>query len=163
MKSVQILVVAGLAFMLFGCENAELVSCQEQNHILTADLDQAKAEIVKAGKDFAAFKQESEEMQTKAMEGITSMLRKQEEVSKKQREASAQAKEAAAKAKEAAAQAQEKAAGLAKQLEEAKKAQAALQGEVAELKKANAALKAELEEDEDEDGDDDEEDGEEME
>ena len=140
MKSIQILVVAVLAFMVFGCENAELVSCQEQNQILTADLDQAKAENVKASEDFAVYKQDSEEMQTKAMQGITTMLQKQETVSKK--------------LKASAAQAKEKAAKLAEQLEAAKKTQAALQGEVAELKEANADLKAELAEDDDDDDED---------
>jgi len=153
MKSVQILVVAVLAFMIFGCENAELVNCQEQNQILATDLDQAKAEIAKAGKDFAAYKQESEEMQTKAMAGITTMLQKQGVASKK--------------LKASAAKANEKAGKLAKQLEAAKNTQAALQGEVAGLKEANAALKVELAEEEAEDDDDeegdDEEDGEEHE
>ena len=70
MKIAGLLTVMVVAVCLVGCENAELVTCQQEKTVLQGQLDQANNQI-------EALKAENVEMQTKAMESITTMMQKQ--------------------------------------------------------------------------------------
>ena len=82
MKTVSLLAVVAIAVCLIGCENAELVSCQQDKNLLQGQLDQATAATAKRDAQIEALKTENTEMQTKAMESITTMMTKQAEKDK---------------------------------------------------------------------------------
>jgi len=77
MKTVSLLAVVAIAVCLIGCENAELVSCQQDKDLLQGQLDQATAATAKRDAQIEALKTENTEMQTKAMESITTIMTKQ--------------------------------------------------------------------------------------
>ncbi|MHC5082470.1 MAG: hypothetical protein ACYTET_00825 [Planctomycetota bacterium] len=86
MKKLSMLVLAGIVCCLIGCENAELVTCQEDNQTLQAEvddlqvkLDKANDGIIKKNEKIEKMKADNVEMQTKAMQGIQSMMMKQGE------------------------------------------------------------------------------------
>ena len=69
---------------LIGCENSELVNCQEENQamlsnvsLLQQDLNAAKAAVEKKDKTIEDLQSENVQMQTKAMESIKTMMEKQ--------------------------------------------------------------------------------------
>lgn len=79
MKTVSLLPVLMIAVFLIGCENPELVTCQEEKGILQGQLEQANAAVTEKENQIAALKAKNTEMQTKAMESITAMMTKQAE------------------------------------------------------------------------------------
>ena len=79
MKTVSLFAVLAIAVCLIGCENAELVTCQQEKDLLQGQLDQANAAITNKDTNIEALKTENTEIQTKAMESITAMMTKQAE------------------------------------------------------------------------------------
>lgn len=84
MKTLSLLVVVVLAAFLAGCENPELVACQEEKQVLQTrndgmqqQLDEANAVITRKDEQIKKLKTENTKMQTKAMESIQTMLQKQ--------------------------------------------------------------------------------------
>ena len=132
MKSLYMCLLVSLAFVLSGCGNSELVSCQEQNELLNTKLTQAQGKLDKATKALEACKRESGEVQTKAMEAISTMMTKQQSADDK------------VKGKLAAAEG--KVAKLTKQLEGHKVLAGVLEGKMKEMKDANSELSAKVEE-----------------
>ena len=79
MKTVLLFAVAMLAVCLVGCEDPELVTCQQEKDVLQGQLDAANTTIEQKDDKIETLKTESAEMQTKAMEGIQVMMTKQGE------------------------------------------------------------------------------------
>ncbi len=77
MKTVSLFAVAAIAVCLIGCENAELVTCQQDKDLLQGQLDQANTAIAEKDANIEALKTENTEIQTKAMESITTIMTKQ--------------------------------------------------------------------------------------
>jgi chromosome segregation ATPase len=84
MKTLSLLGAVVLAALLAGCENPELVACQEEKQVLQTrndgiqqQLDEANAVITQKDEQIKKLKIENTEMQTKAMESIQTMLQKQ--------------------------------------------------------------------------------------
>jgi len=77
MKTVSLLSLLVVAVCLIGCENAELVTCQQEKDVLQGQLDQANTAITEKETSIKALKTENTELQTKAMESITTMMQKQ--------------------------------------------------------------------------------------
>ena len=77
MKTVHLFAVLAIAVCLIGCENAELVTCQQEKDALQGQLDQANTAITEKDTNIEALKSENTEMQTKAMESITTIMTKQ--------------------------------------------------------------------------------------
>lgn len=130
MKSLYMCLLVSLAFVLSGCGNSELVSCQEQNELLNTKLSQAQGQLDKATKALEACKTESEEVQTKAMEAISTMMTKQHSADDK------------VKAKLTASEG--KVAKLSKQLEGHKVLAGVLEGKMIEMKDENSELSAKV-------------------
>ncbi|MHC4882128.1 MAG: hypothetical protein ACYTFX_02600 [Planctomycetota bacterium] len=82
MKTVSLLAVLMIAICLVGCENAELVTCQQEKDTLGGQLEQANAAVAEKDNHIAALKAENTEMQTKAMQSISMMMTKQAEKDK---------------------------------------------------------------------------------
>lgn len=82
MKTVSLFSVLLIAVCLVGCENPELVTCQQEKDTLQVQLDQANTAISKKDSQIEALKTENTEMQTKAMESISVMMTKQAEKDK---------------------------------------------------------------------------------
>ena len=82
MKTVSLFAVLMIAVCLIGCENAELVTCQQDKDLLQNQMDQANATITEKDGQIEALKAENTEMQTKAMESISKMMTKQAEKDK---------------------------------------------------------------------------------
>ena len=76
-KTVSLFAVLAIAVCLIGCENAELVSCQQEKDLLQGQLDQANTAITEKDTNIEALKTENTEIQTKAMESITTIVTKQ--------------------------------------------------------------------------------------
>jgi chromosome segregation ATPase len=83
MKTVVICVALTAALLLTGCANTELIAAQENSQALQQQLNQAKATIQQKDAEIATIKSENVQMQTTAMESITTMMNKEEERSKK--------------------------------------------------------------------------------
>ena len=77
MKTVSLFAVLAIAVFLIGCENPELVSCQQEKDLMQGQLDQANTIITEKDTNIEALKTENTEMQTKAMESITTIMTKQ--------------------------------------------------------------------------------------
>jgi len=77
MKTVSLFAVLAIAICLIGCENAELVTCQQDKEVLQGQLDRANTAITEKDNNIEALKTENTEIQTKAMESITTMMTKQ--------------------------------------------------------------------------------------
>ncbi len=79
MKIVSLLSVLVVVVCLVGCENAELVNCQQDKDILQGQLDQANATIAEKNSEIETLKTENTEMQNTAMESIKTIMTKQAE------------------------------------------------------------------------------------
>jgi outer membrane murein-binding lipoprotein Lpp len=79
MKTVSLFAVLVVAVCLIGCENAELVTCQQEKDTLQSQVDQANAAVTAKETQIETLKTENTEMQTKAMEGISTIIKKQAE------------------------------------------------------------------------------------
>lgn len=90
MKSVSLFAVVAIAVCLIGCENAELVTCQQEKGALQGQLDQANTTITEKNTNIEALKTEHAEMETKTMESITLMMTKQAAKDKELKEKLAQ-------------------------------------------------------------------------
>ena len=77
MKTVSLFAVLAIAVCLIGCENAELVTCQQDKDLLQGQLDQANTTIAEKDSNIEALKTENTEIQTNAMESITTIMTKQ--------------------------------------------------------------------------------------
>ena len=77
MKTVSLLSVLVVAVCLIGCENAELVTCQQEKQVLQGQLEQANSSIADKEEKIEALKTENTEIQNKAMESIQTMMTKQ--------------------------------------------------------------------------------------
>lgn len=82
MKTLSLLSALLLAVCVVGCENSELVTCQQEKEVLQGELDQANATITKKDTKIENLETENVEMQTKAMESIQVMMNKQAEKDK---------------------------------------------------------------------------------
>jgi len=90
MKSVSLFAVVAIAVCLIGCENTELVTCQQEKGTLQGQLDQANTTITEKNTNIEALKAEHAEMETKTMESITLMMTKQAAKDKELKEKLAQ-------------------------------------------------------------------------
>ncbi|RKY14302.1 MAG: hypothetical protein DRP52_00375 [Planctomycetota bacterium] len=77
MKTVSLFAVLAIAVCLIGCEDPKLVTCQQEKDALQGQLDQANATITEKDTNIEALKAENTEIQTKAMESITTIMTKQ--------------------------------------------------------------------------------------
>lgn len=75
MKTVSLFAVLVVAVCLVGCDNSELVNCQQDKDLLQGELDQANTKIV-------ALEEKNANDQNLAMESITTMMNKQAEKDK---------------------------------------------------------------------------------
>ena len=84
-KLLPLLIVALLC--VGGCSNRKLTDCQQQNQKLQADVTQIQQrlqdETVKHKAEVDKLNAESAEMQTQAMQSMTTMLKKDQEVQEK--------------------------------------------------------------------------------
>ncbi|MCK4999712.1 MAG: hypothetical protein KAS23_09260 [Anaerohalosphaera sp.] len=134
MKSLYMFLLVALMLVISGCGNSDSVSCREQNELLSAKLTQVQGQLEKATKALEACNNESQEVQTKAMEAISTMMMKQ--------------KSADDKVKAKLVTAEQKVTKMGKQLEGYKVLGGVLEGKMKEMKGMNTALKekvAELE------------------
>ena len=86
MKAISFLAALCVVVCLIGCENTELVNCQQS-------LEQATATIAEKDSKIEALKVENTDMQTKAMENITTMMQKQDAKDKQVKKELADTKE----------------------------------------------------------------------
>ena len=104
MKYLKPLIALAVAAALIGCENPELVQCQQGNQQLQAELENtlqageaAQKENEKLEQKLQEQKELSKQMQTKAMESITKIItkeaEKEEKIKKSLKDAQAQLKE----------------------------------------------------------------------
>lgn len=84
MKTVSLVVVLAMGFCLVGCENAELVTCQQEKQTLQAQadtlqgqLDKANATIAKKDAEIEKMKTDNVKMQTEVMEKFSIMMKNQ--------------------------------------------------------------------------------------
>jgi septal ring factor EnvC (AmiA/AmiB activator) len=82
MKTVSLFAVLAIAVCLIGCENAELVDCQQDKDILQGQVDQANAAIAEKDAEIESLEAENVKAQNLAMESITTMMTKQAEKDK---------------------------------------------------------------------------------
>ena len=140
MKTVSLFAVLAITIFLVGCENAELVTCQQEKDLMQGQLDTANTTIGEKDGQLEALKIENTEIQTKAMESIQTMMTKQAERDN---------------------QIKQKLVERAKQIQTLKEKVASLEAQIA----AHVCVTAETlddDDDEDEDGDEDEDEIEEM-
>ncbi len=90
MKSVSLFAMVAITVCLIGCENAELVTCQQEKEALQGQLDQANTAITEKDNKIETLKTESAEIQTKTMESITLIMTKQAAKDKELKEKLAQ-------------------------------------------------------------------------
>ena len=100
MKIAGLLSMLMVALGLVGCENSELITCQQQKQVLETrtddlkkQLDQAKSAITERDKQIEALQTENVEIQNKAMESITTMMQKQAAADEKVKKQLADTKE----------------------------------------------------------------------
>ncbi|MHC5143444.1 MAG: hypothetical protein ACYSOY_07635 [Planctomycetota bacterium] len=77
MKTVRLFAVLAIAVCLIGCENAELIDCQQDKDILQGQVDQATAAITEKDAKIESLEAENVKAQNLAMESITTMMTKQ--------------------------------------------------------------------------------------
>ena len=77
MKTVSLFAVLAIAVCLIGCENAELIDCQQDKDILQGQVDQANAAIAEKDAEIESLEAENVKAQNLAMESITTMMTKQ--------------------------------------------------------------------------------------
>lgn len=152
MKYLKMFLVVIVMMAFIGCENAELIDCQQENDSLMAANNNLQQQVERGKQALVKQKKDSEAMQTRAMQGITTMLTKQEQIANKFKAQTATAKkeanalrkqlgnaQAAAKTQADAVKAQANAAK-----EQAAAENAKLTAQVAKLQEAlEAAKKAE--------------------
>jgi len=141
MKYLKMFLIVIVMMAFIGCENAELIDCQQENNSLMAANNNLQRDVEQGKQALAKQKTDSEAMQTRAMQGITTMLTKQE---KKTNELKVQV--ATAKKESEALRKQLVSANMAasKQVDAVRaqaKANAKLNAQVAELQKALEAAK----------------------
>jgi predicted RNase H-like nuclease (RuvC/YqgF family) len=93
MKIVSLFAVLAIAVCLVGCENAELVTCQQDKDLLQGQLDQANTAIMEKDANIEALKAKNIEDQNTAMKSITTMMTKQAAKDKKLNDALTQKKQ----------------------------------------------------------------------
>jgi hypothetical protein len=93
MKIVSLLSVLVIALCLIGCENAELVTCQQEKEVLQSQMDQANATITGKDSEITALKSKNVADQNLAMESITIVMTKQAAKDKKLNDALTQKKQ----------------------------------------------------------------------
>ena len=79
-----------MAVCLVGCENSELVTCQQEKQVLQTkidtlqqNLDGAKSTVTEKDKQIEKLKAKNIEAQNTAMQSITTMMKKQAEADNK--------------------------------------------------------------------------------
>jgi outer membrane murein-binding lipoprotein Lpp len=84
MKKLYAVAVLSAVVLLAGCQNPELVNCQQENQSLQAsvsvlqqDLNAAKEALAKKDKVVENLRSENIDLQNKAMEGIKTMMERQ--------------------------------------------------------------------------------------
>ena len=82
MKTVSLLAVLVVAVCLIGCENAELIDCQQDKDMLQGQVDQATAAISEKDTEIESLEAKNINSQNLAMESITTMMTKQAEKDK---------------------------------------------------------------------------------
>ena len=82
MKTVSLFAVLAIAVCLIGCEDAELVTCQQEKEVLQGQVDQATAAISKKDTEIESLEAKNINSQNLAMESITTMMTKQAEKDK---------------------------------------------------------------------------------
>ena len=82
MKTVSLFAVLAIAVCLIGCEDAELVTCQQEKEVLQGQVDQATAAISEKDAEIKSLEAENIQAQNLAMESITTMMTKQAEKDK---------------------------------------------------------------------------------
>ena len=100
MKTVSLLSVLMVAVCLVGCENPDLVTCQQEKEALQGQLEQANAAIAEKEARIEKMKADNIAMQNKAMESITTMMQKQATKDKEMKQALSQKKKEAARLRE---------------------------------------------------------------
>jgi chromosome segregation ATPase len=93
MKIVSLLSVLVITLCLIGCENAELVTCQQEKEVLQSQMDQANATITGKDSEITALKSKNVADQNLAMESITTVMTKQAAKDKKLNDALTQKKQ----------------------------------------------------------------------
>ncbi|MHC5088763.1 MAG: hypothetical protein ACYSOP_02150 [Planctomycetota bacterium] len=79
MKTLSLLVALMCTVCLIGCEDPELVTCQQENQALQSQLEQANTTVAEKDAQIEEMKSENIEIQTKAMESIQTVMAKQAE------------------------------------------------------------------------------------
>jgi chromosome segregation ATPase len=82
MKTVSLLSVLVVAVCLIGCENAELITCQQEKDTLQSQVDQVNATITEKDAEIESLEAKNTQAQNLAMESITTMMTKQAEKDK---------------------------------------------------------------------------------
>jgi septal ring factor EnvC (AmiA/AmiB activator) len=82
MKTVSLLAVLVVTVCLIGCENSELIDCQQDKDMLQGQVDQANAAITEKDAKIESLEAENIQAQNLAMESITTMMTKQAEKDK---------------------------------------------------------------------------------
>jgi len=82
MKTVSLFTVLAIAVCLIGCEDAELVTCQQEKEVLQGQVDQATAAISEKDTEIESLEAKNINSQNLAMESITTMMTKQAEKDK---------------------------------------------------------------------------------
>jgi chromosome segregation ATPase len=84
MKKLFAVLMLSAVVLLAGCQNPELINCQEENQSLQAsvsalqqDLNAAKEALTKKDKTIENLRSENVDMQNKAMESIKTMMERQ--------------------------------------------------------------------------------------
>ena len=82
MKTVSLLAVLVVTVCLIGCENSELIDCQQDKDMLQGQVDQANAAITEKDAEIESLEAKNIQAQNLAMESITTMMTKQAEKDK---------------------------------------------------------------------------------
>jgi chromosome segregation ATPase len=99
MKFAGLLSIIVVAVCLVGCENQELITCQQEKNLLTGQLNEAQTAIAEKETEIKQLEAKNVEDQTKAMESITTMMQKQAAVDEKRKKELADTKEELKKVK----------------------------------------------------------------
>jgi len=149
MKIAGLLSIMVVAMSLVGCENSELISCQQEQQVLTMQtnaleqqLEQAKSAITERDGQIEQLKIENTNIQTKAMESISTMMQKQAAADEKLKKELSDAQEELKVAKQKLAVMQAEQTNLQGLYENAKKSFESLEKEKQALnEKLNEILK----------------------
>jgi chromosome segregation ATPase len=78
MKTLNLLLALLLAVCVVGCENSELIDCQQDRESLEGQLDEANAAVAEKETKIEKLKADNLEAQSKAMEGISAIITKEQ-------------------------------------------------------------------------------------